>query len=65
MLCATQVATGGVDRNVVVLNRETGVAAPALTGHTKRVDRVAFHPLHTPHHRQCQLSRSHAVDFVR
>jgi pre-mRNA-processing factor 19 len=48
------VATGGIDRNVVVLNRETGVAAPALTGHTKRVNRVAFHP-----ERDVLLSASH------
>jgi pre-mRNA-processing factor 19 len=48
------VATGGVDRNVVVLNRESGVAAPALTGHTKRVNCVAFHP-----ERDALLSASH------
>jgi pre-mRNA-processing factor 19 len=47
-------ATGGVDRNVVVLNRESGVAAPALTGHTKRVNRVAFHP-----ERDMLMSASH------
>jgi len=39
------VATGGLDHNVVVLNCETGVAASPLTGHTMRVNHVAFHPV--------------------
>jgi len=37
------VVTGGVDRKVVVLNKETGVVAASLTGHTKKVNSVAFH----------------------
>lgn len=46
--------TGGVDKNVVVLSRETGVAASPLTGHSKRVNSVAFHP-----ERDMVLSASH------
>jgi pre-mRNA-processing factor 19 len=46
--------TGGVDRNVVVFNREAGVASAPLSGHTKRVNSVAFH-----HERAALLSASH------
>eukprot|EP00658_Telonema_sp_P-2_P074714 TRINITY_DN639_c0_g1_i2.p1 TRINITY_DN639_c0_g1~~TRINITY_DN639_c0_g1_i2.p1 ORF type:complete len:519 (-),score=151.97 TRINITY_DN639_c0_g1_i2:460-2016(-) len=36
--------TGGVDGSVVVTNKSTGQIASSLTGHTKKVTSVTFHP---------------------
>jgi len=38
------VATGGVDKNAVVFNREEGKIVSTLQGHTKKVSDVLFHP---------------------
>jgi len=38
------VATGGVDKSVKIFDREAGRVAASLTGNTKRVNHVLFHP---------------------
>jgi len=38
------ILTGGVDKNVVLFNREERIIISTLQGHTKRVSDVVFHP---------------------
>jgi len=38
------IMTGGVDKTAVVLNRKTGRKETTLSGHTKKVSSVKFHP---------------------
>eukprot|EP00656_Telonema_subtile_P053784 TRINITY_DN7861_c0_g1_i1.p1 TRINITY_DN7861_c0_g1~~TRINITY_DN7861_c0_g1_i1.p1 ORF type:complete len:502 (-),score=126.39 TRINITY_DN7861_c0_g1_i1:324-1829(-) len=40
----SMVVTGGVDGSVVVTNRSTGQIASNLTGHSKKVTTVTYHP---------------------
>jgi len=38
------IVTGGVDANVMVFNHETGKIVSTLSGHTKKVNDVLYHP---------------------
>lgn len=40
------VLTGGVDKNVVLFNKDEGKVVATMTGHTKKVSDVLFHPQH-------------------
>lgn len=41
------VVTGGVDQTAIVFNRKTGKKAATLSGHSKKVNSVIFHPSET------------------
>ncbi len=44
MLICTQIATGGVDKTVLVFDRAEGKEKAKLAHHSKRVTDVLFHP---------------------
>ncbi len=46
LLKQQQVLTGGVDKNVVLFNKDEGKVVATMTGHTKKVSDVLFHPQH-------------------